>query len=235
MKYFLILLLFACSTQKKATPWWGDNTYAETVFGSEKVTRLDFPEGYHILPANDTLPDFFRHSGSFAIGYDSTGLCKHIYVATSPDTVEPSCHIQGDYAIGGWAVTVPGIVYNIGSHSADHDAKNMAEGISIICVKCFHQTRQKIHYKHKESNLPDDTTGRGYKSFWHPAKPRLTTESRESHFYLDNPPDSVTYIMNGPPGGTTRLATDSTKRLILKGVGKTWKSCTCAGGMPHVH
>lgn len=118
--------------------WRADNDYPKWIFGSDKVTKITFPDGYHTLPANDTLP----------------GVCKHIYVATHQDSVEYFCKINGhpmmqhldpDF-LGGMGYQGP----VEGAHSAKHDEKNRAEGIALVCVKCFHQTRQKIHYKHKE-------------------------------------------------------------------------------------
>lgn len=143
MKYLLLLLL------------WGYNAGAQVVGGLPTgpvpgLAASETPLDRFVFCLCPKYNQYFRVSGDMVKSYDSTGLCKHIYVATYRDTVESSCHIQGDYAIGGYGIGVPGIIHNVGVHSQNHDEKNIAEGIALVCVKCFHQTRQKIHYKHKE-------------------------------------------------------------------------------------
>lgn len=77
--------------------------------------------------------------------------CKHIYVATYCDSVEWTCKIIGHPMMRRLDPDLMGYQPpQQGEHSDNHDAKNMAEGIALVCVKCFHHTRQKIHYKHKE-------------------------------------------------------------------------------------
>lgn len=84
--------------------------------------------------------------GAIMFGLSFNSGCKHIYVAVEEDKVEYTCSITPHPMLPrniDWALP------KVGSHNSDHDEKNMAEGISLVCVKCFHQTRQKIHYKHK--------------------------------------------------------------------------------------
>lgn len=134
MKYLFVAVMF-----------WALDGFGQT------AGRLIQPVGRGTIKFKSYAEEqaFYRNYGHIIDGFDSSMLCKHIYVSTHRDTVESSCNIQGDYAIGGYGITVPGIVYNVGVHSQKHDEKNISEGINLVCVKCFHQTRQKIHYKHK--------------------------------------------------------------------------------------
>jgi hypothetical protein len=78
--------------------------------------------------------------------------CKHIYVASQPAKVEWYCKIIGHSMLPGMD-NIGGMGYlqpEPGTHERDHDEKNVAEGIELVCVKCFHETRQEIHYRHKE-------------------------------------------------------------------------------------
>jgi hypothetical protein len=73
--------------------------------------------------------------------------CKHIFVATESETVGQRCEIKRHNMIPrNWDYVEP----EIGSHSRDHNDKNVGEGISIVCVKCFLQKRQTIHYTHEK-------------------------------------------------------------------------------------
>lgn len=80
----------------------------------------------------------------FGLSFNSG--CKHIYVETKRENIEWACFIIPHPMTPNFDFVEP----KIGSHNYDHDEKNMAEGMALVCVKCFHETRQKIHYKHRE-------------------------------------------------------------------------------------
>lgn len=75
------------------------------------------------------------------------GECKHIYVEVQSANVDSICLVLPHPMI---PINHNWVQPKVGSHNSNHDEKNMAEGISLVCVKCHHETKQKIHYTHNE-------------------------------------------------------------------------------------
>lgn len=126
MKYLLIAVLL-----------WGYNAGAQTaglptgpLLG---LTASETPLDRFVFCACPKYNQYFRVSGDVIKSYDSTGLCKHVYVAVQSDYVK-----VGPYKIpplGGidnyWPPAQP-----TGKH----------EGQEIVCVKCHHVTKQVLDY-----------------------------------------------------------------------------------------
>jgi hypothetical protein len=89
---------------------------------------------------------FYAIAFASLFSFDNTD-CRHVFVATEPATVEYTCRLVPHPMMPNAYSYVPPVV---GSHGQDHDSHNKAEGISLVCVKCFLEKKQVIHYKHEE-------------------------------------------------------------------------------------
>lgn len=85
----------------------------------------------------------------FALIVAFKGECKHVFVAVEQPHVERRCHITAHPMLENLEIGRTWKEPIIGSHQSEHDEKDMAEGIAIVCVKCHLETKQKIHYNHK--------------------------------------------------------------------------------------